>query len=195
MIKFLKHRVNDTDDINFNYGIELDVWNYNGYAVLSHDSPKEDCIELGDLLSFRLPYYAINAKSTGLEIIVPELKNRKDYFIFDAAVPEALKLLKAGLNVFTRQSEYEKAPSFYNEANGIWLDQMESDWVSQWDLNVHLSTYNTDKTRKQVAIVSPELHGRDPKAFWLKLKGMDLVGDVWLCTKFPDEAKKVIYGI
>jgi len=187
VIKFLKHRCNDPKDINPKFGAEVDVWNFNDKLVLSHYAPSNGKLEnnhhylLNDIPIDQ--YVAINAKSTDLIYLCDGLVHRSNYFVFDCAVPEAIRLAELGLRVFTRQSEYENVPSFYNKAVGVWMDQFETDWVNDISINQHLT--NT----KEVAIVSPELHGRDPKQFWFQLKQMKLNGDVWLCTKLPDEAE------
>jgi hypothetical protein len=46
-----------------------------------------------------------------------ETYNITNYFLFDMSVPDALVYIRqGGFNVYTRQSEYEKEPSFYSEA-------------------------------------------------------------------------------
>lgn len=46
--------------------------------------------------------------------------NITNYFVFDG-----LGYLKQNMKAFTRESEYEKVPSFYDEACGIWLDEFQ----------------------------------------------------------------------
>lgn len=186
----IKHRVNSLKDVNPKFGIECDLWNYNGEAVLSHDSPNDDSVRLYNLLDANSSLYAINAKSNDLSIVLPALKlnETKDYFIFDASVPESIKLINNGYKVFTRQSEYERTPSFYIESSGVWMDQFKSDWIRSDHINQHLIL------DKKVAIVSPELHGRDHLPFWSHLKLMKLFGEVYLCTKYPEEAEEFFNG-
>ncbi len=64
------------------------------------------------------------------------------------------------------------------------MDQFYSDWIQEDDINDNLTNY------VEVAIVSPDLHGRDPRPFWRELKEMDLNGEIFLCTKFPEEAEE-----
>jgi hypothetical protein len=185
---FIKHRVNELSKVDERYGIECDVWNYNGQLVLSHDAPNENSLNFNEMLKLNLPFYAINVKSTdmialnGIDITNP------NYFIFDCPVPEAIRLAKLGLNVFTRISEYEPHPSFLNLAKGVWIDQFIGEWVEKTDI------YHWLNKGLKVAIVSPELHGREYKLFWQKLKGMDLNDDVYLCTKYPEEAESFFKG-
>lgn len=182
MIKIIKHRVNSIKDANLVFGGECDVWNYRGNLVLSHDSPNDNSLYFDELLDLDLPVYAINAKSTGLEYLYGWLEVKDNYFIFDCAVPEAIKLMNLGLRVYTRHSEYEFEPSFLLEAHGVWMDMMLGDWINERNINEYLTI------GKEVAITSPELHGREYKEFWQRLKKMELSGDIYLCTKFPEEA-------
>lgn len=180
MIKIIKHRVNKVEDIDSRFGIECDVW-YSDYDYyVGHDEPSD--IRFEEIIWETKNIIAINAKSCSL------LRLRKiqpdSYFIFDAAVPEAIKLAKLGLNVYTRQSEYEEFPSFYQLSKGVWMDMMERDWVNAGEIQNHLDN------NKGVAITSPELHGRDYKEFWAKLKEMDIKDDIYLCTKHPEEAQE-----
>ena len=54
------------------------------------------------------------------------------------AVPDALTCIRSGLKSFTRVSEYEKIPSFYEDASGIWIDCFDSDWIQENDVLKHL---------------------------------------------------------
>jgi hypothetical protein len=93
------------------------------------------------------------------------------------------------LTTFSRQSEIEQEPIFYNDVNGIWLDGFESEWYSSELIQAHLDL------KKSIAIVSPELHGRDHLSFWhwMKLNNLHLTEKILLCTDFPSDAKLFFY--
>jgi hypothetical protein len=55
--------------------------------------------------------------------------------------------------------------------------------------------YGILKNDKEVCIVSPDLHKREPKVFWERLKKMSVIDSekVSICTDFPEEAKQFFY--
>ena len=181
--------------LSLGFGIEIDVRDYAGDLVISHDIAVDNSLKLSNLLDFYLtckdqPILAFNIKSDGLQ---DKLKNQlenfniKNYFIFDPSVPDAIQYIKQGINTFTRQSEYEAAPAFYDLANGVWLDEFYSDWIDEKILNFH------HNNAKKICIVSPELHGRDHNLSWKKLrkiliKNLDI--KIAICTDYPSEAKE-----
>lgn len=55
------------------------------------------------------------------------------------SVPDGLVSIKDNLKVFTRESEYEVKPSFYDESEGVWLDSFKSEWINEDIINRHLS--------------------------------------------------------
>ncbi len=82
MIKLLAHRCNDGRDLDPKYGAEVDVWCHGGELILSHDYPNSEQPHL--FMAFKkYPYLAVNAKSSGLEIIKDTVLGRTNYFIFD----------------------------------------------------------------------------------------------------------------
>ena len=136
---------------------------------------------------------ALNVKADGLQKWLPPLLAAygvADCFVFDMAVPDALGWLKAGVPAFTRQSEVEPSPAFYDRAAGVWLDAFESEWWSADTVGRHLAA------GKRVCVVSPDLHGRDPRAAWDALAAAPFRGDprVTVCTDRPEEAREALGG-
>jgi hypothetical protein len=134
---------------------------------------------------------ALNIKADGLHRAVAEAVGARgiaEYFVFDMSIPDTLGYLRCGLRVFVRQSDIEPEPSLYREAAGIWLDCFQSDWITGREVEQHLSA------GKAVCIVSPELHGRDPKAMWEKLARLPSLDSpaLMLCTDRPAEAAKIL---
>ena len=180
------------------YGTETDIRDYKGELVISHDIADDSSLSLDDFFSLynsinpSLPL-ALNIKADGLQV---KLKNSIEkhkitsYFVFDMSVPDGLSYLKHGLNTFTRQSEYEMAPSFYLEANGIWLDEFYKHWITQNVILDHL------QNNKQVCIVSPDLHHREYTNEWNDYKEIikcTTSENIILCTDFPNKAKSFFY--
>lgn len=195
MITIIAHRglwttekqQNTTDALirasHFGFGIEIDIWQRNGNLVISHNEPTINSQQAKPILYSVNTPMALNLKcSIDVELLKSTLKNTDNYFLFDSAVPDSIKYIKAGLNVYTRDSEYEEKPAFYKEAIGVWMDMFNINWITEAIIKEHLSN------NKKVCIVSPELHGRDHKWFWEELKSWNL--DVQLCTDYPFEARE-----
>lgn len=177
------------------FGIEIDVRDYGGSLVISHDLPTKYNLKLSILLDFystcnNQPTLAFNIKSNGLQNkLKDQLENFKinNYFIFDASVPDAIEFINLGMNTYTRQSEYEMIPSFYDLADGVWLDEFNSNWINDDILKFH------HKKGKKICIVSPELHGRDHNLNWEKFRKILIENPdikVALCTDYPLKAKE-----
>jgi hypothetical protein len=118
-----------------------------------------------------------------------EAAGMKDYFLFDMSVPDALQSINCGLRTFTRQSDLEKEPALYNQAQGVWMDAFYDDaWITPDAIRRHLDH------GKRVCVVSPELHGREHRSIWQRLANDDirLHADLILCTDLPEEACTMI---
>jgi len=110
-----------------------------------------------------------------------------NYFFFDMSVPDTLGYIKHGLNIFTRQSEYEQIPSFYQEAKGIWLDEFYTHWINSQIIEEHLNN------NKKICIVSPDLHKRDYIQEWQEYKEIESKfknANLMLCTDQIEEARR-----
>lgn len=180
------------------FGTETDLRDFDGRLVISHDParaevalPAESFFEIHRSFDSRLPL-ALNVKSDGLYGMLAPLVERfspASWFVFDMSIPDALGWLRIGAPVFTRQSELEPDPAYYNRAAGVWLDAFYDDWWTSDIIRRHLDV------GKRVCIVSPELHGRDPSAVWGQLASADnLVADprLMLCTDRPEEAQRIL---
>jgi glycerophosphoryl diester phosphodiesterase len=172
------------------FGVETDVRDQNGILKISHDMPVGDAVmDLDAFLSLhsrhaRAGTIALNIKADGLQAAIRsalDVSGVSDLFCFDMAVPDALGYLRAGFPSYTRHSEIEPVPAFYDRADGVWLDAFFGDWITPEVVEQHLAA------GKSVALVSPELHGRDPAAawaLWRDLRGAKLA----ICTDLPDKA-------
>lgn len=177
------------------FGTETDVRDLCGQLVISHDMPNGDEMSLSDLLDVLdgrdLPI-ALNIKADGVACeLAAQLKARgvKNWFTFDMSIPEMVFQLRRRMPVFTRASEYERAPICLESALGIWLDAFDSEW---YDMNI-VESYL--KQNKRVCVVSPELHGRCPTKLWADFRASDIWEhpSLMLCTDRPEEAT-VMFG-
>lgn len=179
------------------FGAETDIRDACGKLVISHDPPAnangplsaERFFEIFASYDRSLPL-ALNIKSDGLYEPLLELLLKFDisnYFVFDMSAPDALGYLKHGVRTFTRQSELEREPAFYDRAAGVWMDAFFGDWADDATVRSHLSA------GKEVCIVSPELHRRPHEAVWQRLAAMESARrpGVMLCTDFPEDARSV----
>ncbi|MUZ65896.1 hypothetical protein GOZ98_24560 [Agrobacterium vitis] len=169
------------------FGVETDTRDQNGVLKIAHDMPVGDQVmDLDYFLDLHKSYagsgtIAMNIKADGLHKALRaslEGAGITDLFCFDMAVPDAIGYLNNGFITYTRHSELEPLPPFYDKAQGVWLDAFYSDWITPDVIQKHLDA------GKKVALVSPELHGRDHAAAW-DVWG-DLTGDdISICTDLP----------
>jgi len=177
-----------------NLGTETDFRDYMGELFISHDIATSNSVNADDFLKLYKRYkspgtLALNIKADGLQSKLKSLLSDNDitqYFVFDMSIPDTLGYIKQGVNFYSRQSEYEPEPVFYNECSGIWLDGFNSIWYTTDLIKEHINN------KKRVAIVSSELHKRNNLELWTQLKegNIHLVDDVILCTDMPEEAIK-----
>lgn len=176
------------------FGIESDFRDLNGHLVVSHDVPNDESMKIEEFIDLykKNPVsapIALNIKSDGLYFLIKDLINKSgmtSYFVFDMSVPDTRGYLVEKIPVFTRLSEYETAPAFLESSQGVWLDAFETEW---YDMAV---IQNLLDMKKQVAIVSPELHCRPHLELWRFLKDnkfhQNAMGSI--CTDFPLEAQE-----
>jgi glycerophosphoryl diester phosphodiesterase len=175
------------------FGLETDLRDQSSEAVVSHDPPKTKSLLVAELLELyncvgsQSPL-ALNIKSDGIGVWLKALLDRfqiTNYYCFDMSVPEMLSYRRLGLRYFTRESEYEKSSPLYQDSDGVWMDQFNSEWIKPNDIRRHFDC------GKSVALVSPELHGRNPIPFWTLLRGEGLHSsrNLMLCTDFPEKAQ------
>lgn len=180
--------------ISAGFGVEIDIRTFNGKLVISHDSPDELSPVLDQHLLFwrsigRDTSIAYNVKEDGFSDLLSHLLKKvpeHDGFAFDMSVPETITYMNCDVPSALRVSEYESlhAPLFNSFPNikRVWLDSFESDWwLSESDALSDLSAH-------QLYIVSPELHGRDPRAVWTWFStALHAGANVYLCTDHPGE--------
>lgn len=177
------------------FGTETDVRDWDGQLVISHDPANSECLTLEKFLKLYLQYprqptLALNVKADGLQAALQsKLKSFgiENYFLFDMAVPDSLLYLHRGMNTYTRHSEYEPVPPYYEKAHGVWLDEFDGHWLSDEVIEQHLSS------GKAICIVSPELHKRSYEKEWQHYRDLEKkIGKdkLMLCTDMPESAKE-----
>lgn len=178
------------------FGIETDFRDQDGRLVIAHHPPLEseglsllDLLEMLSKVSLPGMSLALNVKAMHLSEWVKNVFPAKaNAFCFDMSVPDLRNYIRDEIPVYTRQSEYEKEPSFYSEAKGVWLDAFDSVWYSRDLIWSHL------RSGKDVCLVSPELHGREPHELWNFLQeDKELVSHphLALCTDRSWEAREL----
>ncbi len=173
------------------FGVEVDVRDQNGELVVAHDANEAGAYPFSKicaLMAGKPQAMAINIKSCGLQGLLKETLSRHGisrYFTFDMAVADLWANVKSGITSFTRQSDFEREVVLAARAQGVWLDMFETDWVDGGAIAQHMAQ------GRDVALVSPELHGRAHMAFWGVLKrALPVAGTLYLCTDFPQEADR-----
>ena len=177
------------------FGIETDVRDFDNNIVISHDPPGKNSLRFEAVLELFQnndrrcdPYLALNIKSDGIgENIKENIKKYQinNYFCFDMSIPQLLLYQKLGLKTFTRISDIELKPVLYEQAEGIWLDELQSTWLESSELiEEHISN------GKKVCVVSPELHGRRYNKVWDILFPISKEKDLMLCTDYPLKARE-----
>ncbi len=181
---------------HFGYGTETDLRDLSGRLVVSHDPPLIDALSADVLFGIYRGIgvdapLALNIKADGLQKLLQPLLETyaiTNYFVFDMSVPDALGWLKISAPAFTRHSDVERHPPFYDRAAGVWLDGFQGDWWDEAVVARHLDA------GKRICIVSPDLHGRDPRPVWDRLANADFRDDprLMICTDRPEEAAVVL---
>lgn len=189
--------------LNKGYGIETDVRDYQGQAIISHDpyvpsSEQTHPFTLDDFLTLynqsgSTAPLALNIKADGLQSLCREALNRhtidtRRVFFFDMSLPDSLGYLKQSLPCYTRYSDEEQAPLFLDRAAGVWVDGFYKDPTAIPTLETlcHLD--------RPLCFVSPELHGRphqDAWHLWQHFFKDRQDHSLMLCTDYPDDAQKV----
>lgn len=178
------------------YGVETDLRDYCGKLVISHNIADEKSILCDEFFDLYRQYgndapLALNIKADGIQCLLKNLLEKyriQNYFVFDMSIPEQVVYKQEGIIFFTRCSDIEKECVLYKDALGIWLDTFYDD---RWDI--------LDSARagldggKQVAIVSPELHGKTEEKMWnaIRKEGLDKKEGFYLCTDYPAKAMKI----
>jgi glycerophosphoryl diester phosphodiesterase len=175
------------------FGLETDIRDHAGELVISHDLAGDDALPLRHLLEdYRslgaTGILALNIKADGLATKLRQLVESHEisqYFVFDMSIPDMRHYDRLQVPYFSRRSEFESEIIAFDHCAGVWLDAFESDWYDA-DTILGLLTMN-----KRVAVVSPEVHGRDPRPVWELLRSIaDPTKQLYCCTDHPLDLQK-----
>jgi hypothetical protein len=185
------------------FGVELDVRDYCGRLVLSHDIADDQSPSFVEFLNLYSRYganstLAINIKSDGLATMVSDALGyfgiTANYFCFDMSVPEQFPYLRRGLLVAQRVSPFDFVPTVFDREKPAWVD-------SFGDSNLPVATLDTLAMRSiPIACVSTELHGREHTQMWCTLQTWlsrhtpAVHSRMMLCTDFPYDAEEYFNG-
>ena len=177
------------------YGTETDLRDICGKIVISHDMPRGGEITFENVLQImngrNLPL-ALNIKADGLGNEIAYLLKKyghTDYFTFDMSIPDMVRQVKDGINVYAGKSDIMPQPVLADKVNGIWLDCFYSDWYGADVIDDLIAN------GKKVCIVSADLHSRDTAGQWHIVKQSRYLNDggLMLCTDKPNEATEYFY--
>jgi hypothetical protein len=171
------------------FGVQTDVRDCAGQLVVSHELPAGGDMAMEGLLHLaarRALPLALNVRSDGIaRPLADALRSyRGQWFVVGMSVPEMRAHLAAGNPVYTRVSDIETRPVLFDACTGVWLDAFDSQWYGRAVIEQLLGR------GKEVCIVSPELHGRDPGALWASLRPLAANPRLMLCTSEPELAQQ-----
>lgn len=174
------------------FGIETDVRDRDGVLVVSHDPATSEAERLSEVLASAAPHaatLALNVKADGLAPLLAQALAGYPgrWFAFDMSAPETVRYAASGLPFYTRHSDLEPEPVLAEAAAGVWLDCFRSEWYDDGVVAAHAAD------GRRVAIVSPELHGREHRALLGRLGGWIASGVALdVCTDRPEDWAEVI---
>lgn len=193
--KGIAHRINTVSnlkDIPYDFGVEIDVRDYNNKLVLAHD-PWSDGERLEDYLKeYNHAILIVNVKCEGIENQVISILNQfsiNDYFLLDCSMPSIVKLANQGYSkLAVRLSEFESvelALKFRGIVDWVWVDCFTRPGLQESDVK-KLKGMN-------ICIVSPDLHGQlDNINHHIKYySSMETEETIWVCSKFNNIKKWV----
>ena len=158
-ITYISHRINTVQELKKipeEYGIEIDLRDYQENIILQHDPFKSGELFTDFIKEFNHKIIILNIKSEGIEYKILEiLKNNNitNYFFLDSSFPMIYKLLKITDKIAIRFSEFESLESVLtmkNKIQWVWVD-----CFTKFPLS--LKTYTILKKYFKLCYVSPEL--------------------------------------
>ena len=191
MIKIL-HRVNNPDELKKipkEFGVEMDLHAWGSSITVHHDAFKKGFNFNEWLDAYDHAFAIFNIKEEGIENVALNMINErgvKSFFFLDLSFPSLVKMINAGeKRVAIRISEYESievAKKFSGQAKWIWIDIFKQFNLPKNDYKI------LSECGYKFCLVSPELHGRDPREIISIKSEISKFGYKFdaICTKIPN---------
>ncbi len=98
-------------------------------------------------------------------------------------IPDLLLINKLNLNAFARKSIYEDPSLQRDLCDGLWIDCFKGEILKAIEIE------SLAMIHKNIAFVSPELHGFNEDELWNIIKGLAVKSsNVMICTDLPYKA-------
>lgn len=193
-MEYIAHRINTIKEllkISKEYGVEVDVRDFDENLILNHDPFKS-----GEIFEDYLKHYdhgtlILNVKSERIEYKILELLEKykiKKYFLLDCSFPMIYSLSKTKeKNIAIRFSEYEGIDTVLamsKKVDWVWIDCFSK-------LPINNENYKILKKHGfKLCLVSPELQGQNEKIETYKkfLNDEGIILDA-ICTKIYNISK------
>jgi hypothetical protein len=163
-MEIIVHRVNkirELKKIPKEYGVEIDVRDFNKNLVIQHDPFKNGVFLEKYLKNYKHGTLIINVKSEGIEFKIIKLLRKfkiRKFFFLDSSYPLIINMMKKNIkNISVRVSDYESfnnVEMLKNKFKWLWLEIFNNFKISKKQIN-----YINNNSLK-ICLVSPELHGR-----------------------------------
>ena len=194
--KVIAHRINTTANLKsipYDFGVEIDVRDYNNELILAHDPWCQGETLEDYLIEYNHAVLIVNVKCEGIEDRIISVLNKfgiSEYFLLDCSMPAIVKLVNQGFSkLAVRLSEFESieiALKFRGLVDWVWVDCFTGPALQESDL-MKLKGMN-------ICIVSPDLHGRidDINHHVNYYSSMEKEQIIWVCTKLINIKKWVM---
>lgn len=188
-MKFYAHRINNSaeiKDLDPNWGIELDLRDYDGEVIVQHDPFKSGELFKEYIKKVENRDLILNIKCERIEYHILHILNEANYtgnyFFLDSTFPMIYTLSNQGeSNIALRFSEYEGIDileQMQGKVKWVWVDVFKKlPLTKEICHKIKLMGYN-------ICLVSPELQGHDNdiEIYLNKIILYDLEIDA-ICTK------------
>ena len=185
---FIAHRINtirELEAVPREYGVELDLRDYAGRLILSHDPFRDGEDFQTFLASYSHGTLIVNVKSERIEqsaLPLLEARGIRDFFFLDSSFPMLHLLAETGeTRTAIRFSEYEGLDTvlaMHGRAQWVWADCFSK-------LPLDAETHRRIKQAGyRVCLVSPELQAQEEKieTYAAQLRDAGIECDA-ICTK------------
>lgn len=193
----ISHRINSSEALRKTpqqYGVELDLRDYDGKVVVQHDPWKTGESFEEYLESYRHRFLILNVKCEGIEERVLHAVRKRgieDYFLLDLSFPALVKVMRTGeRRIAVRWSEHEPpeaALALAGKIDWVWVDCF-TDYPELTPAGQRLLEHF------RTCLVAPELQGRPPLGAEQARIVAKRYGAAAVCTKTPETWAATVNG-